>query len=220
MLPHCFTSHYPTLTLIGNKSLCFPKSVLPVTITGEGSLPALIWAHELFVTFSFPWPDEEGSDSVALVYSWCPVRVKPPQPLSIQVNLLLLINSSTKKINPTYSRLPKSTGGEKKAPPSERDAEERITQRRYQLNPQDGAISVPAELHPRQPTALPTRRKPKERASIDTLRRQNNCFYGLHNREAIIPFFPSLVSYQVPRQITHSCEGTHWDGKPYRVSSI
>lgn len=79
MLSYCFTSHYPTLTLIGNKSGNFPKSVLPVTVTDEGSLHALIWAHELLVVFSLPSPVEEGSGNMSLVYTWCPVKVKPPQ---------------------------------------------------------------------------------------------------------------------------------------------
>lgn len=114
-----------------------------------------------------------------------------------------------------YSRLPKKKG----ATPTERDAKEQITHLWNQLNTHGGIISVPAVLHPQQSMAVPIRTKPKEHASIDIIRIQNNCLYGLHNWEAIIPFFPSLVSYQFPRQITHSCEGTHWDHKHSRLSS-
>lgn len=139
--------------------------------------------------------------------------------LYFHITVLLLSSPNKQTQKPVGEKMLTTSqiywGGKKKkrATAAERDAEEQITRPWYQLDPQDGAISVPAVLHPRQQIAVPIRRKPKERASIDTLRRQNNCFYGLHNREAIIPFFPSLVSYQVPRQITHSCEGTHWDGK-------
>lgn len=86
---------------------------------------------------------------------------------------------------------------EEKRTPAETDAQEQITQLWYQLDPQDGAISVPAMLHLRQLTAVPVRRKPKEHASIDILRQQNS-LHGLYNQEAIIAFWPILVSYQVP----------------------
>lgn len=45
--------------------------------------------------------------------------------------------------------------------------------------------------------AVSVRRKPEEHASIDILRRQQKFHHGLYNQEAIIPFLPSLVSYQV-----------------------
>lgn len=83
---------------------------------------------------------------------------------------------------------------EEKRTPAERDAQEQITQLWYQLDPQDGAISVPSVLHLRQLTAVPVRRKPKEHASIDILRRQQNSLHGLYNQEAIIAFLPILVS--------------------------
>lgn len=68
-----------------------------------------------------------------------------------------------------------------KRTPAERDAQEQITQLWYQLDPQDGAISVPSMLHLRQLTAVPVRRKPKEHASTDILRRQQNCLHGRYN---------------------------------------
>ena len=42
-------------------------------------LPVLISTHEPFVTFSLPCPAEEGSDRAALVGTWHPARVNPPQ---------------------------------------------------------------------------------------------------------------------------------------------
>lgn len=136
--------------------------------------------------------------------------------LSIQV-ILLLINSSNKKVkeHPKTKQPPQNTTKpktskekksyilmasqicwEEKRTPAETDAQQ-ITQLWYQLDTQDGAISVPAMLHLRQLTAVPVRRKPKEHASIDILRQQNS-LHGLYNQEAIITFWPILVSYQVP----------------------
>ena len=42
-------------------------------------LPVLISTHEPFVLFSLPCPVEEGSDRAALVGTWHPARVNPPQ---------------------------------------------------------------------------------------------------------------------------------------------
>lgn len=55
----------------------FPKSLLPMRVTGETSLPALLLMHEPFVKVSLPFPTEEGSDRVTLVSTWCPDRVDP-----------------------------------------------------------------------------------------------------------------------------------------------
>lgn len=72
-----------------------------------------------------------------------------------------------------------------------KDAQEQIFQLWYQLNPQDGAISVPSVLHLSQ-------KKTQKHTSADPLKKTANSLHGLYNQEAIIPFFPSLVSYQVP----------------------
>ena len=47
-------------------------------------LPVLISTHKLFVIFSLPCPAEEGSDRAALVGTWCPARVNPPQGVSLE----------------------------------------------------------------------------------------------------------------------------------------
>jgi len=39
----------------------------------------LISTHKFFLLFSLPCPAEEGSDRVALVSTWCPGRINPPQ---------------------------------------------------------------------------------------------------------------------------------------------
>ena len=50
-----------------------------MAVIGEWSLPVLISIHEVFVIFLLPCPVKEGSDRVALVGTWRPVRVTPPQ---------------------------------------------------------------------------------------------------------------------------------------------
>lgn len=48
-------------------------------------LPVLILTHELLMIFSVPCVFEEGSDRVALLGTWCPVRVSPSQDLGHQI---------------------------------------------------------------------------------------------------------------------------------------
>jgi len=150
--------------------------------------------------------------------------------LSIQVILLLLVNSSTNKEHPkTKQNTQKTSKTQKKQkkksyilmasqiywgkkntpPPPDRDAQEPITELWYELNPQDGAISAPSVLHLRPLTAVPVRRKPKEHASTDILIRQQNSLRGVYSQEAITLFLPSLVSCWVPGGITHPSVCTH-----------
>lgn len=49
------------------KLICPVESVLPMKVTGEGSLPAHIPFHESFLVSPLPCPAEEGSDAAALV---------------------------------------------------------------------------------------------------------------------------------------------------------
>lgn len=62
VLPFCFTSHYPTLTLIGNNQ--FISQVWFGRDCNRWGIPSLplIWANELFAVFSLPWPVEKGTD--------------------------------------------------------------------------------------------------------------------------------------------------------------
>lgn len=69
----------------------FPKSGLAVTVTGGGSLPCPLSGPMSFLLyFLFLGQLRKG---LTLVYT-CPVKVKPPRLLSIQVNLHLWIISS------------------------------------------------------------------------------------------------------------------------------
>lgn len=65
-------------TTLGNKLNWFPqvRTVLPMTGTGEGSLPAPISTHEPFILFSLPLSSTEGSDGAALVGTWHSPHVK------------------------------------------------------------------------------------------------------------------------------------------------
>lgn len=49
-----------------------------MTVTGVGSLPALILTHEPFIISSLLCPAEEGSDTVVLVDTWHLVKVNAP----------------------------------------------------------------------------------------------------------------------------------------------
>lgn len=57
---------------------------MPVPVTGEWPLPALILAHELTIFFSLPCPAREVSDRVALVVTWHRAGVSPPHLWIIQ----------------------------------------------------------------------------------------------------------------------------------------
>lgn len=71
-----FDVHYPTLILIGNKWNWFTqiKTVLPLTVIDDWSLPVLISPQEPFVTFPLPCQVEDGSDRAAWVGPWHPPR--------------------------------------------------------------------------------------------------------------------------------------------------
>lgn len=50
-----------------------------MTVMSEYSLPVLVSIRKPFLLCSLPCPAEEGGDRVALVGSWHPSRVNPPQ---------------------------------------------------------------------------------------------------------------------------------------------
>lgn len=57
----------------------------------ERSLPALVSTRKPFAIFSLPCPVVKGSDKVALVGTWHPARVKPPQNLIIHKAYLCIV---------------------------------------------------------------------------------------------------------------------------------
>lgn len=67
--------------LIASKLNSFPqvRSVLLVTVTGEWALPVLISTHKSYAIFFSPLSSWGGSDKAALVGTWFPAKVNPPQ---------------------------------------------------------------------------------------------------------------------------------------------